>query len=259
MTVAQQGIDTALPNDSPVGQGERLWGPWGTIGLSALILFVFVLVQVFVVVGFLALGVLYEPNFQIDAFLDGIEFNGLVLSAATAATSVLTTALVLGLIRLRKGATVRDYLGLHPVDAGTLFVWLAAALVFVAASDGLSILLERPVVPEFMVRVYETAVVLPLFWAVIVLLGPIFEEVFFRGFLFAGLARSRLGGAGTVLVTALAWAAIHVQYDFYGIATVFAVGLLLGWARLRTGSLALTIALHAAFNLVAMLELVLLV
>ena len=61
------------------------------------------------------------------------------------------------------------------------------------------------------------------------------------------------------MVTALVWAAIHWHYDFYGIATVFAIGLLLGWARLRTGSLTLTIALHAAFNLVAMLELVLLV
>jgi len=259
MTISQEGIDMTPPAGGPAGQGERVWGPWGTIGLSAVILFVFVLVQVFAVVCFLALGVLYEPNFQIDAFFDGIEFNGLVLSTATAATSVLTTALVLGLIRLRKGATVRDYLGLHPVDVRTLLVWLAAALALAAASDGLSILLERPVVPEFMVRVYETAEVLPLFWAAIVLLGPIFEEVFFRGFLFAGLVRSRLGGAGTVVVTALAWAVIHVQYDLYGIATVFVIGLLLGWARLRTGSLALTIALHAAFNLVAMLELVLLV
>jgi len=258
MTVSQESIDMTLPAGGPAGQGERVWGLGGTIGLSAVIFTVFLLIQVFVVVCFLALGVLYEPNFDIEGFFEDIEFNGLVLSTATAATSVLTTGLVLGLIRLLKGATVRDYLGLHPVDARTLFVWLAAALVFVMASDGLSTLLERPVVPEFMVRTYATAEVLPLFWAAIVLLGPIFEEVFFRGFLFAGLARSRLGGAGTVVVTALAWAAIHHQYDLFGIATVFAIGLLLGWARLRTGSLTLTIALHAAFNLVAMLELVLL-
>ncbi len=186
MTVGQESIDTPLPAGDPARQGERVWALWGTIGLSAVILFVFVLVQFFVVVCFLALGVLYEPNFQIDAFFDGIEFNGLVLSTATAATSVLTTGLVLGLIRLRKGATVRGYLGLHPVDAKTFLVWLAAALVFIAASDGLSILLGRPVVPEFMVRLYDTAKVLALFWAAIVLLAPIFEEVFFRGFLFAG-------------------------------------------------------------------------
>jgi membrane protease YdiL (CAAX protease family) len=163
---------------------------------------------------------------------------------------------VFGLISLREGATVRGYLGLHPLDARTFLVWLAAALALVAASDGLSVVLGRPVVPEVMVQIYATAEILPLFWAAIVLFGPIFEEVFFRGFLFAGLARSRLGGAGTVVLTSLAWAAIHLQYDLYGIATVFAIGLLLGWARLRTGSLTLTIALHAILNLVAMLELV---
>jgi membrane protease YdiL (CAAX protease family) len=256
MTVSQHSIDMALPAGAPVGQGERVWGPWGTIGLSAVILFVFVLVQVLIVVSFLAVGVITEPNFDMTGFVEGVEFNGLVLSSATMATSVLTTALVFGLISLREGATVRGYLGLHPLDARTFLVWLAAALALVAASDGLSVVLGRPVVPEVMVQIYATAEILPLFWAAIVLFGPIFEEVFFRGFLFAGLARSRLGGAGTVVLTSLAWAAIHLQYDLYGIATVFAIGLLLGWARLRTGSLTLTIALHAILNLVAMLELV---
>ncbi len=61
------------------------------------------------------------------------------------------------------------------------------------------------------------------------------------------------------MVTALAWAAIHVEYDLYWKAPIFAIGLLLGVARLRTGSLYLTIALHAALNLVALLEVVLLV
>jgi membrane protease YdiL (CAAX protease family) len=258
MTVSQQSIDMAPLAGPAAGQGERLWGPWGTIGLSAAILFVFVLVQVCVVVAFLALGVLTEPNFDIQRFFEDIEFDGLVLSTSAAAGSLLTTGLVLGLVQLRQGATVRGYLGLHPVDAGTLLVWLLATLAFAAASDGLSILLERPVVPEVMVRTYATAAVLPLFWAAVVLFGPIFEEVLFRGFLFAGLARSRLGGVGTIVVTALLWAAIHLQYDLYGIATVFAIGLLLGWARLRTGSVVLTIVLHAVFNLVAMLELVLL-
>jgi membrane protease YdiL (CAAX protease family) len=256
MTVSQHSIDMALPAGAPVGQGGRVWGAWSTIGLSAVILFVFVLVQVLIVVSFLAVGVITEPNFDMTGFVEGVEFNGLVLSSATMATSVLTTALVFGLISLREGATVRGYLGLHPLDARTFLVWLAAALALVAASDGLSVVLGRPVVPEVMVQIYATAEILPLFWAAIVLFGPIFEEVFFRGFLFAGLARSRLGGAGTVVLTSLAWAAIHLQYDLYGIATVFAIGLLLGWARLRTGSLTLTIALHAILNLVAMLELV---
>jgi membrane protease YdiL (CAAX protease family) len=255
MTVSQESIDVALPAaGGPAGQGERVWGPWGTIGLSAMVFSVFVLLQVFVVVCFLALGVLYEPGFDIDGFFEGVEFNGLLLSVATAVTSVLATGLVLGLVKLRKGVTVRGYLGLVPVDGRTLFVWVVAILALAMAADGVSTLFERPVVPEFMARSYATAGVLPLYWLAVVLLGPIFEEVFFRGFMLAGLARSRLGGPGAIVVTSLAWAAIHVQYDLYGIATVFAMGLLLGAARLRTGSLYLAIAMHAAVNFVATLQ-----
>ena len=136
--------------------------------------------------------------------------------------------------------------------------WLAATLALAAASDGLTLLLERPLVPEFMLNIYQTAGVLPLFWLAIVVMAPVFEEVFFRGFMFAGLERSKLGGLGAIVVTSFAWAAIHVQYDLYGMATVFVLGLLFGAARLRSRSVLLTIGLHATVNLVASLELVLL-
>ena len=84
--------------------------------------------------------------------------------------------------------------------------------------------------------------------------APLFEETFFRGFLFRGFASSFLGVIGTVLVTAGLWALLHVQYDAYGIALVFALGLLLGIARARTGSLWVPIAMHSAANLVATIE-----
>ena len=78
-----------------------------------------------------------------------------------------------------------------------------------------------------------------------------------RGFLFEGLRRSWLGDAGTVLLTALMFASIHVQYvDFY-VAQVFCLGLLLGAARVRTGSVILTVGMHALVNAVAMLQLAL--
>ena len=80
------------------------------------------------------------------------------------------------------------------------------------------------------------------------------EEIAFRGFLFRGLSASRLGIAGTLLVTSAAWALMHVQYDWLGIAQIFLLGLLLGWLRWASGSTLLTIALHVMANFVAMLE-----
>jgi len=52
-----------------------------------------------------------------------------------------------------------------------------------------------------------------------------------------------------VAITALVFGAIHVQYNWYGIAFVVGTGLLFGTARARTGSIVVTMILHSALNL----------
>lgn len=265
MTVNQDSVTATMDYDSPgagpgraQGAGRPGWGPWATVGLSIVVLVVYVLLQVVAALFLFFVNMARDPAFDAQAYLAGLQNDGFLLAVATTVSALLTTGLIVLLVRLRKGPSVRDYLCLAPVGLRSALVWLAATLVLVAASDSLTLLLDRPVVPEVMVEIYRSAGVLPLFWLAVVVMAPLFEEVFFRGFLFAGLERSRLGGIGAIVVTALAWAAIHLQYDLYGIATIFALGLLLGAARLKARSLPLTIGLHAAINLIASLELVLL-
>jgi membrane protease YdiL (CAAX protease family) len=50
------------------------------------------------------------------------------------------------------------------------------------------------------------------------------------------------------------WAAIHLQYDAYGIGMIFVCGILLGYARMRTGSVLLCMVMHAFMNLVATIQ-----
>jgi membrane protease YdiL (CAAX protease family) len=57
-----------------------------------------------------------------------------------------------------------------------------------------------------------------------------------------------------VVITSLLWALIHLQYGPYEISTVFILGLILGVARLTTGSIYTSIAMHAFVNLVATAE-----
>ena len=57
-----------------------------------------------------------------------------------------------------------------------------------------------------------------------------------------------------ILITALLWAFVHVQYDWYVIAQVFVFGVMLGWLRWATGSTILTMVLHAMINCEGMLE-----
>jgi hypothetical protein len=105
-----------------------------------------------------------------------------------------------------------------------------------------------------MIDAYKTASSLPALLFAIVVVAPIFEEIFFRGFLFQGIRASRLGPLGAIGITSLFWAAIHLQYDIYGITTVFALGLLLGIARLRTNSIHLLMVMHSLVSLVATVE-----
>jgi CAAX protease family protein len=109
-------------------------------------------------------------------------------------------------------------------------------------------------VPELMMAMYRTAGSMPIFLIGLVVAAPLAEEFLFRGFLFAGLLNSRLGPTGAIALTALGWASLHIQYDFYGMATIAATGTLLGLIRWRTGSLWLCALLHGLMNVVAIVE-----
>jgi membrane protease YdiL (CAAX protease family) len=78
--------------------------------------------------------------------------------------------------------------------------------------------------------------------------------LFFRGFLIKGLAESRLRWQGAVLISSGLWSVIHVQYDAYYMSAVFVLGLILGTARVKTGSTLLAFLLHSFVNLAATVE-----
>ena len=88
----------------------------------------------------------------------------------------------------------------------------------------------------------------PLLLAMLVIGAPLFEELWFRGFLFTALAPSRLGVGGAAAVSSGLWALMHVGYPLPVLFVVFAIGLLLTGVLLRTGSLWLPILCHAIYN-----------
>ena len=83
---------------------------------------------------------------------------------------------------------------------------------------------------------------------VICLGAPLSEELLFRGFMFSGLANSRLGLLGTAILTTVLWTAMHAGYSAFGMVEVLGIGLYLSWLLVRTGSLWVTILCHAIYN-----------
>ena len=81
----------------------------------------------------------------------------------------------------------------------------------------------------------------------LVVLAPLAEELFFRGWVYTAL-RARWSFWPSFLVTAAAFAAIHWNADHRHMLRVLPLALGVGLLRELTGGIRPTIALHAAYN-----------
>jgi uncharacterized protein len=88
----------------------------------------------------------------------------------------------------------------------------------------------------------------PLALLVIGVGAPLSEELLFRGFLQPALVQTRLGFWGASAITTTLWTAMHAGYSLVGLSEVFLIGLLFCLMLRLTGSLRVTIAVHAIYN-----------
>jgi uncharacterized protein len=83
-----------------------------------------------------------------------------------------------------------------------------------------------------------------------VTLGPLMEELFFRGFLYP-VVRRRFGVMAAIVATAFPFALMHAaQYgnSWASVLLIFVVGVVLATVREKTNSLAASFLVHAAYN-----------
>jgi len=80
--------------------------------------------------------------------------------------------------------------------------------------------------------------------------GPLVEELFFRGALFGGVRRAQ-SVAGAVLVSSLAFALSHLEWRNW--VPLLVVAFALGYLRAVGGSLLPCLALHVGFNTVTII------
>lgn len=92
---------------------------------------------------------------------------------------------------------------------------------------------------------------------VVVSIGPLVEEVLFRGLLLSALLR-RLRAAWAVLASAAVFALVHLpdlHWLWYALPNLALLGVALAWLRLRSRSLWPSVIAHSCNNLLAMLVL----
>jgi uncharacterized protein len=150
-----------------------------------------------------------------------------------------------------------EYLALRWTSWRNVAIGVVSLFVLVACWDLLSRALGREITPGFMGDVLKSAQNDGALWLLVIafcVAAPVSEELFARGFLYRGWSESRLGPAGAILLSSIAWTALHLQYDWFFFAEVFSIGLLFGYIRYRTASTWLTIVLHGLNNLAATLQ-----
>ena len=119
-------------------------------------------------------------------------------------------------------------------------------ILWLTAEWALALVLPVYADPSWQAEFEELPLAEELF--VFVVIGPVWEELFFRGAMFAAFLR-RWGIMTAAIVPSLIWALIHVQYEWWYVASIAGSGVLLAMVRWKGGSIYLPIALHGAFNL----------
>lgn len=150
-----------------------------------------------------------------------------------------------------------EYLGYRLPRRGEVVIGIVVLAALIIVGDTVSWLAGRNIVDRFQSDIYQAAInanLLPAMLVAITIFIPIGEETLFRGFLFRGWLKTPQHAWPVIVFTAGLFAIIHVQYDWFLIAQVFAFGVLFGWIRWASGSTILTMVMHAVVNLEGMVE-----
>jgi uncharacterized protein len=158
---------------------------------------------------------------------------------------------IAAIFRLRYDRPLWRSLGWNPTPLSITLSALLAGPLLAVALGMLGAALHTPEIDlPFQQMLGSTATTISL-GIVVVILGPVCEELAFRGFLMPLLMRS-LGAAGGILATGFIFGSIHgyeYEWSWRHMLLISLVGCVFGWAKNKTQSTAAAALMHATFNL----------
>lgn len=191
-----------------------------------------------------------------------LAWSGLVedkILAVVLGSTLLPLTLVAGawVFGIRKYGVSPELLGFRPTTATSLGWLPLVALAIGLSTTGVYALIMEALGIDILVpdqNLEELAALdgierIPTF-AIVGVLAPVAEEIFFRGFLLAALV-SVVGGLRGALVSSAIFSVAHLNVGT--LFPIFVMGILLSWLYLRTGSIWPPIIAHAAQNILALI------
>ena len=252
MTAAESPAGLAPVSPPGKSREPRVWKFFGT-SLWGLVLFGAMFAGQFTVV----LWFLVTSGEAIDSTaMVSLLSNGRIISLSV--VMGLPAILIVLWIATRLSRTpFSDYLALHWPSWKMLIAGIASLVALMMVWEVISRLAGRESSPGFMMEVLKTARADGALWLLVIafcVVAPITEEFFARGFLYRGWSETFLRPAGAILLSSAVWTMMHLQYNWFFLAQVFSIGLLLGYLRYRSNSTWLTVILHGINNLAATIQ-----
>jgi membrane protease YdiL (CAAX protease family) len=178
----------------------------------------------------------------------GKPFQGLL---AQLIWYVLIFSALYGLLRLRYNEPFWRSLGWNILPVQTTILIFLAGPILALTLGYLGYLLRAPDIKLPFDQMLEDRPTTILFAVFVVILGPLCEELAFRGFLMPLLMRS-LGAVPGIVATSVLFGGVHAYeyaWSWRHVLLISTAGMVFGWVRYRTGSTAASTFLHSTYNL----------
>ena len=222
-----------------LNNNTKYWGVGYTLLISLIVFSVFGLVQSLIVF------FLSKVNYDLD--VETIAYT--YLGSISVISSLLALFCLLAFIKVKR-IDIKKYLNLSfpKINLVLFFIFLSFSLMFLM--ELVSNKYPEMFKTDFVIESYKNTNSIFLLYLGVGLCGPFFEECLFRGFLFKGLENSNIGGYGAVIISSILFSLVHLQYGLWIIILmIFPMALLLGYSRLKSGSLLLPIIIHVLNNI----------
>ncbi|WP_131667489.1 CPBP family intramembrane glutamic endopeptidase [Psychrobacter pygoscelis] len=234
-----------------------LFSRWSVIGLV-----------IFTIVGFFAsqlLGLYIAAKIVLPpddgrgvaGLIEQGGMNGSVVSLSVIMSFIFLTLMTFLIIarKVPNSRRLAAYLGLRGFTPTIAFQGVLLLLVFTIGNELLSQWFNRTPM-DFIDPLFASMESKWLLVIVVVLIAPLYEELLFRGLLWAAIAEQFAPRQGTVVasvVTSILFAMIHLQYQLFEMVSIFILALIFCYVRVKSNSTLLTMLLHIINNGAAMI------
>ena len=231
------------------------------VALFSVILLVFMLAQFVVLMvgvagmepayaqqGF-SLGLLQDPVFR--SAMDKYLFHGDLIAGTALWSGIIGVLLILVTTFLWKRSQLVEFLGLRMASLKQFVLWTAVFLGLAAVLE-LLMRLSPSFQTDFMEKVLASNTDRFLLILGVGIMAPLFEEFLLRGLLFGSL-RHIVDEHASVAITAGVFALMHLQYSLPIMMLILPMGVVLGYARSRSGSIWAPVLMHVVNNCITVL------